>query len=111
MLATYLGQRLLTELDFTRISKLNRGQLSEDFVEDLNSADLVVSWDIASNIVKRNSQVEILHKGSSRRKKFTLCHPADADAGQGLDSVLSPLWVGVAGSASWRHRVRVNASE
>ena len=91
MPTTHSGQRLLTELDFTRISKLNRGQLPEDLVEDLHSADLVVSRDIASNIVTMNSQVEIVHDGSSRRQKFTLCYPADADAGQGLISVLSPV--------------------
>ena len=91
MPTTHSGQRLLTELDFTRISKLNRGQLPEDLVEDLNSADLVVSRDVASDVVTMNSQVEIVHDGSARRQKFTLCYPADADAGQGLISVLSPV--------------------
>lgn len=91
MLTTHSGQRLLTELDFTRISKLNRGQLPEDLVEDLNSADLVVSRDIASDIVTMNSQVEVVHEGTATRQKYTLCYPADADAGRGLISVLSPV--------------------
>jgi regulator of nucleoside diphosphate kinase len=84
-------QRLLTELDFTRISKLNRGQFSEDLVDDLKSADLVVSREIAADIVTMNSQVEIVYAGSALRQKFTLCYPANADAGQGLISVLSPV--------------------
>lgn len=91
MHTTHSAQRLLTELDFTRVSKLNRGQLPEDLVEDLNSADLVVSRDIASDIVTMNSQVEVVHEGTATRQKYTLCYPADADAGRGLISVLSPV--------------------
>jgi len=91
MITTHSGQRLLTELDFTRLSKMNRGQLPEDLAEDLNSADLVVSRDIASDIVTMNSQVEIVHDGSALRQRITLCYPANADAGQGLISVLSPV--------------------
>lgn len=91
MITTHSGQRLLTELDFTRLSKMNRGQLPEDLAEDLNSADLVVSRDIASDIVTMNSQVEIVHDGSALRQKITLCYPANADAGQGLISILSPV--------------------
>ncbi|WP_180129661.1 GreA/GreB family elongation factor [Rhodoferax sp. BLA1] len=97
MHTTLSGQRLLTELDFTRLSKLNRGQLPEDLAEDLNSADLVVSRDIASDIVTMNSQVEIVHDGSAQRQKFTLCYPANADAGRGLISVLSPVGAALLG--------------
>lgn len=97
MHTTPSGQRLLTELDFTRLSKLNRGQLPEDLADDLNSADLVVSRDIASDIVTMNSQVEIVYDGSASRQKFTLCYPADADAGQGLISVLSPVGAALLG--------------
>jgi regulator of nucleoside diphosphate kinase len=103
MHTTHPGQRLLTELDFIRISKLHRGQLPGDLVEDLNSADLVVSREIASDIVTMNSQVEIVHDGSALRQKFTLCYPADADAALGLISVLSPV-----GSALLGRRVGDN---
>lgn len=91
MHTTHSAQRLLTELDFTRVSKLNRGQLPEDLVEDLNSADLVVSQEISPDIVTMNSQVEIVHDGSALRQRFTICYPADADAGLGFISVLSPV--------------------
>ena len=97
MITTHSGQRLLTELDFTRLSKMNRGQLPEDLAEDLNSADLVVSRDIASDIVTMNSQVEIVHDGSALRQRITLCYPANADAGQGLISVLSPVGAALLG--------------
>ncbi|MDD2846251.1 MAG: GreA/GreB family elongation factor [Rhodoferax sp.] len=91
MHTTHSAQRLLTELDFTRISKLNRGQLPEELVEDLNSADLVVSREISPDVVTMNSQVEIIHEGTAIRQKFTLCYPTDADAGLGFISVLSPV--------------------
>lgn len=91
MHTTHSAQRLLTELDFTRVSKLNRGQLPDDLVEDLNSADLVVSQEISPDIVTMNSQVEIVHDGSALRQRFTICYPADADAGLGFISVLSPV--------------------
>lgn len=97
MITTHSGQRLLTELDFTRLSKMNRGQLPEDLAEDLNSADLVVSRDIASDIVTMNSQVEIVHDGSALRQRITLCYPANADASQGLISVLSPVGAALLG--------------
>ncbi|MDO9195920.1 GreA/GreB family elongation factor [Rhodoferax sp.] len=85
------GQRLLTELDFARISKLNRGQLPEDLIEDLNSADLVLSQGISPDIVTMNSQVEIDFDGSAIRQKFTICYPKDVDAGLGFISILSPV--------------------
>lgn len=97
MHTTLSGQRLLTELDFTRISKLNQGQLPEDLLENLNSADLVVSREVASDVVTMNSQVEIIHDGSGLRQKFTLCYPANADAGRGLISVLSPVGAALLG--------------
>ena len=97
MHTTLSGQRLLTELDFTRLSKLNRGQLPEDLAEDLNSADLVVSREIASDVVTMNSQVEIIHDGSGLRQKFTLCYPTNADAGRGMISVLSPVGAALLG--------------
>lgn len=91
MHTTPTDQRWLTELDFARISKLNQGHLPDALAEDLASADLIVSQEIAPDIVTMNSQVEIVHEGSALRQKFTLCYPADANAGAGLISVLSPV--------------------
>lgn len=85
------GQRLLTELDFTRVSKLNRGQLPEVLAEDLNSADLVLSQGISPDIVTMNSQVEIVIDSSAIRQKFTICYPKDTDPSLGFISILSPV--------------------
>lgn len=99
--------RLLTELDFTRVSKLNRGQLPDDLVEDLNSADLVLSQEITPDVVTMNSQVELVFEGLTEPQKFTLCYPKDADSGSGFISVLSPVGAALLGrrvgdTASWQ---------
>lgn len=91
MHTTDSAQRLLTELDFTRVSKLNRGQLPEDLIEDLNSADRVLSPEISPDVVTMNSQVEVVFDGSATHQQLTLCYPKDADAGMGFISVLSPV--------------------
>lgn len=85
------GQRSLTELDFTRVSKLNRGQIPDDLFEELNSADLVLPQEISPDIVTMNSQVEIVFEGSAVHQTFTICYPKDVDAGLGFISVLSPV--------------------
>ena len=101
------AQRSLTELDFTRVSKLNRGQLPEELVEDLNSADLVHSQEISPDVVTMNSQVEIVFDGSEIHQKFTICYPADVDPGLGFISVLSPVGAALLGrrvgdTVSWQ---------
>lgn len=85
------GQRSLTELDFTRVSKLNRDQIPDGLFEELNSADLVLPQEISPDIVTMNSQVEIVFDGSEIHQKFTLCYPKDVDPGLGFISVLSPV--------------------
>lgn len=99
--------RLLTELDFTRVSKLNQGHLPDDLVDDLNSADLVLSQDIASDVVTMNSRVELVFEGSIAPQTFTLCYPKDANPALGLISVLSPVGAALLGrrvgdTASWQ---------
>jgi regulator of nucleoside diphosphate kinase len=91
------AQRLLTELDFTRVSKLNRGQLPEDLVEELNSADLVYSQEISPDVVTMNSRVEIVFDGSVLAQKFTLCYPVNVDPSLGFISVLSPVGAALLG--------------
>lgn len=101
------GQRLLTELDFTRMLKLNRGQLPDGLFEELKSADLVLPQEISPDIVTMNSQVEIVFDGSEIHQKFTLCYPKDVDPGLGFISVLSPVGSALLGrrvgdTASWQ---------
>jgi len=55
MYPNHTGERLLTELDFARLSKLGSGQLPDE----LSLADLVPSREIAPDVVTMYSQVEI----------------------------------------------------
>ena len=91
------GTRMLTELDFARLSKLNGGQFPEALAADLRSADLVHSRDIAPYVVTMYSQVEIVLRDSGLRQTVTVCYPADAEPELGFVSVLSPIGAALVG--------------
>jgi regulator of nucleoside diphosphate kinase len=91
------GTRMLTELDFARLSKLNGGQLPEAFAADLRSADLVHSRDIAPYVITMYSQVEMVLSDSGLRQKVTVCYPADAEPERSFVSVLSPIGAALVG--------------
>ncbi len=81
------GERLLTELDYARLTRLAGLQLPEA----LHTADLVPSREIAPDVVTMYSQVEIILTDSGLRQRITLCYPGDAQPALGLVSVLSPI--------------------
>jgi regulator of nucleoside diphosphate kinase len=91
------GERMLTELDFTRLSRLNGGQLPESLAADLSSADLVHSRDMAPDVVTMYSQVEMVLQGSGLRQTVTLGYTCDAQPQQGFVSVLSPIGAALVG--------------
>lgn len=103
MYPNHTGERLLTELDFARLSKLGGGQLPDE----LSSADLVPSREIAPDVVTMYSQVEIAFVDTGLRQRVTLCYPADAEPVRGFVSVLSPIGSALLGLragdlAQWR---------
>lgn len=87
MQAHNTGERQLTELDYARLSKLNRGQLADEFA----AADLVPSREIAADVVTMYTQVEIVFTDSGLKQTVTPCYPADAEPAMGFVSVLSPI--------------------
>lgn len=91
------SERVLTELDHARLSKLNTTQLPEDLADELHAVDLVASQDMAPDVVTMNSQVELLLPGQPTRQRLTLCYPHDADPGAGCISVLSPIGAALLG--------------
>jgi regulator of nucleoside diphosphate kinase len=91
------GERMLTELDFTRLSRLDGGQLPESLVADLSSADLVHSRDVAPDVVTMYSRVEMVFSDSELRQTVTVCYPCDAQPQQGFVSVLSPIGAALVG--------------
>jgi regulator of nucleoside diphosphate kinase len=81
------GERVLTELDFARLSKLESPLL--DTV--LDEAAIVPSPEVPGEVVTMYSQVVIADPASGERQKFTLCYPEEAEPQNGFISVCSPL--------------------
>jgi regulator of nucleoside diphosphate kinase len=103
---TLAGERLLTELDFTRLNNLRGGQLPPELAHTLDSLDLVPSREVPADVVTMYSQVVLEDLASGKRQKLTLCYPADAEPHLGFISVLSPVGASLLGQrvgavASW----------
>lgn len=104
---TLTGERLLTELDFTRLNNLRGGQLPPELADTLDALDLVPSREVPANVVTMYSQVILEDVASGKRQKLTLCYPADAEPHLGFISVLSPVGASLLGQrvgaiARWR---------
>ena len=97
MHATIHGERVLTELDFSRLTKLFGGQLPPDLTDFLSAVEVVPSRDVAANIVTMYSQVELLDAHTHRRQTLTICFPNDAEPAAGFVSVLSPVGLSLIG--------------
>ncbi|MBT9549981.1 MAG: GreA/GreB family elongation factor [Hydrogenophaga sp.] len=101
------GERLLTEIDFVRLSNLRGAQLPPELLDTLESLDLVPSREIPPDIVTMYSQVIVEDLESRTRQKLTLCYPSDAEPHLGFISVLSPVGASLLGQregaiARWR---------
>lgn len=94
---TLAGERLLTELDFTRLNKLRDGPLPPELADTLESLDLVPSREVPPDVVTMYSQVMVEDLASGKRQRLTLCYPADAEPHLGFISVLSPVGAGLLG--------------
>lgn len=92
------ADRLLTELDHVRLSKLvDRAGLTESLIEEvLEDADTVPSREIEGDVVTMHSRVELDFDDGSRGT-LTLSYPIDADAAQGKVSILSPVGAALIG--------------
>lgn len=91
MHATIPGERTLTELDFTRLSKLPERHLSPALTRLLASADVTGSRDVRRDVVTMHSRVELVDTHTHRRQTLTICYPAEAEPAAGWISVLSPV--------------------
>lgn len=91
------GERLLTELDFVRLTRLNGGQLPLELADDLDAAELLPSREIPPNVITMYSQVDIVVGDAGTPQRLTLCYPRDAQASQGVISVLSPIGAALLG--------------
>lgn len=107
--------RTITELDHVRIFNMLRrratsgaatvqaGQLSEL----IDAAELVRPQEIGADIVTMYSKLRVADPATGQERSITLCYPEDADAAQGMISVLSPVGTSLLGlrvgeSAEWQ---------
>src|SRR5690606_26184207 len=97
MSAILSGERVLTELDFARLARLDDGRLPDDLAAGLAAADLTASREVPADVVTMYSQVVIRHGGTGTRQKLTLCYPEDAEPAEGFISVLSPVGTSLLG--------------
>ncbi len=92
------GERLLTELDHARLTRLLLAHPHQrDLQELLDLTSVVPSRQVPGDTVTMNSEVEVLDRASGQCRRLTLCYPRDADPGQGRVSVLSPVGTSLVG--------------
>ena len=107
MHATNHGERMLTELDHLRLTKLLDGIPAPQLEALLDATDVVPSREIAPDVVTMYSELSIEDAHSGQRHRLTLCYPRDAAPAAGLVSVLSPVGTSLIGlrtgaQATWR---------
>lgn len=98
-------ERTLTELDHVRLLNLVRRDrrhpsgpaLPMPIEQVLDGCAIVPSNQAPADVVTMYSQVLLQDLPSGRRRKLTLCYPADAEPAAGFVSVLSPVGVGLLG--------------
>lgn len=110
MQASYQSERTLTELDSVRLETLLRrhaaASAESPLMDLLEAAERVPSRQVDPDVVTMYSQV-LLADPDGRRRKLTLCYPADAEPDAGFVSVLSPIGASLLGrrvgaTARWR---------
>jgi regulator of nucleoside diphosphate kinase len=97
MQAAVHGERTLTELDFSRLTKLADQRHPPVLSDILANAEVTRSRDVQADVVTMNSRVELVDVHTHRRQVLTICYPQDAQPTVGFISVLSPVGMGLLG--------------
>ncbi|WP_372658283.1 GreA/GreB family elongation factor [Hydrogenophaga sp.] len=98
-------ERVLTELDHTRLSKLAHPHsqtpvpdpVLEPLQDLLTDARIVPSREVRADIVTMYSQILAELPGNTTPSKLVLCYPSDAEPANGFISVLSPMGLALLG--------------
>ena len=104
--------RTITDLDHVRIFNLLRRQTAaggapehaRDLAELIDAAEQVRPQEIAPDVVTMLSKLRVADPATGAERSITLCYPPEADAAQGMISVLSPLGTSLLACAwvKWR---------
>lgn len=97
MHTTITGERMLTELDYVRLSRFPDSQLPAALADLLANAEIVHACDMPVDVVTMYSQVDVLDGQTMLGQKLTICYPADARPDAGHISVFSPVGCGLLG--------------
>ncbi|HOB65925.1 nucleoside diphosphate kinase regulator [Ottowia sp.] len=97
--------RTITDLDHVRIFNLLRRQAAAGAASDhasvlaevIDAADQVRPQEIAGDVVTMYSKLRVADPAGGDERSVTLVYPPDADAAQGMISVLSPLGTALLG--------------
>ena len=84
-------ERLLTELDFARLRKLNAAQPNPGLAALLSNADVLPGPQIDPDVVTMYSQFELEDVDTREVRTLAICYPEDSEPSSGFISVLSPL--------------------
>ena len=97
--------RTITDLDHVRIFNLLRRQTAaggapehaRDLAELIDAAEQVRPQEIAPDVVTMLSKLRVADPATGAERTIVLCYPPEADAAQGMISVLSPLGTSLLG--------------
>ena len=98
--------RTITDLDHVRIFNLLRRQTAaggapehaRDLAELIDAAEQVRPQEITPDVVTMLSKLRVADPATGAERSITLCYPPEADAAQGMISVLSPLGTSLLGA-------------
>jgi regulator of nucleoside diphosphate kinase len=97
-------ERVLTELDHARLSKIadaHPTQLPDAVLEPLHDllidAQTVPAREVRADIITMYAQMQVRLNASETLSKIALCYPADAEPANGFVSVLSPMGLALLG--------------
>lgn len=91
------GERMLTDLDFSRLTKLVDQHVPPVLEDLLANADITSSRAVQPDVVTMYSRVELVDAHTHRRQVLTVCYPQDAEPAAGFISVLSPVGISLLG--------------
>lgn len=91
------GERMLTDLDFSRLTKLVDHHVPPVLEHLLANADITSSRAVQPDVVTMYSRVELVDAHTHRRQVLTVCYPQDAEPAAGFISVLSPVGISLLG--------------
>jgi regulator of nucleoside diphosphate kinase len=97
MRASNHGERKLTDLDFTRLTKFAAGGAMPKLHDVLHAAHVVPSQAIPPDVVTMYARFVIRDLRLQRSQILVICYPADADPARGRISALSAAGMALIG--------------